>query len=337
MDHSPPSTPAQTDLRRAEGGGVFVPSSLWLDQDDAHQRIAEKLDRGTIDAAAARNLEHFAEHGYLIFPLEADSATLDAVPEAVDRAWRDRPADLAYAYDGPARSMRYADPSRDRRSRYRIHDLHSHSTAALELYLHRQIFRWVELILGEEPVAIQSLAFEFGSQQLLHRDQVVVPTASPGHLVAAWIALEDITPDCGPLVYVPGSHRLPCYETEPGDYRFDGRRMGPEVVEQGLAWEAEQERRRGLEPQLFTARRGEVLLWHAALRHGGSEVRDESATRKSFVVHYSSASTYHSRSITVADPLPGGGESERVMETHELLEKDGCRGFQNPMLGQQVS
>ncbi len=141
--------------------------------------------------------------------------------------------------------------------------------AALALYLDRQIFAHVGRLFGEEPVAIQSLYFEFGSQQALHRDPVVVPIHEPGHMIAAWIALEDISPDCGPLLYVPGSHRLPYCELAPGEYQFDGRRMGPEVVERGLAWEAEQYRRHGLESRAFTPRRGEVLLWHASLTHGG--------------------------------------------------------------------
>lgn len=268
----------------------------------------------------------------MVFPLDVDPAIFDRLNADVDRCWQRQPADLAYAYDGPARRMSFADERRERRSRSRIHDLHSHSESALALYLNRQIFDWVELIAGTEVVAIQSLAFEYGSQQLLHRDAVVVPTGAPGHLIAAWIALEDIGPDCGPLIYVPGSHRLPCFETAPGEYEFDGRRMGPEVVEKGLAWEAEQERRHGLEPRLFTARRGDVLLWHAALRHGGSEVVDDRLTRKSFVVHYSTRSTYEARSISIAEPA-ADGERWQILETRELLERYGCRGFQNPMLG----
>ena len=314
-------------------GGVVPPSSLWIDQDDAHDRVEDKLVAGEISADTATQLDHFIDQGYLVFSLDVDPDLLEQVNACADRLWKERPADLAYAYDGPARPMTAAQEARERRSRYRLHDIHSHCPAAHELYLSRQIFDWVNLLLGEEAVAIQSLYFEYGSRQLLHRDPVVVPIASHGHMVAAWIALEDISPDCGPLQYVPGSHRLPYFETAPGDYRFDARTMGSEVVEKGLAWEAEQYRSSGLETRHFTPRRGEVLLWHASLSHGGSEVRDERLTRKSFVVHYSTRSTYEVRSIGVAEAGEDGGETWRVMETRELLERDGCRGFQNPMLG----
>ncbi|MEM7351822.1 MAG: phytanoyl-CoA dioxygenase family protein [Acidobacteriota bacterium] len=326
------ANPSSSESATSTDGGIFLPSSLWIDQDDAGERIEAKLGTGEITPEQAEGLRHFIDHGYLIFRLDLDPADLEQVTTDAVACWRDKPADLAYAYDGPARRMTHADEARERHSRYRIHDLHSHSQAARGLYLNRQIFDWINLLLGEEAVAIQSLFFEYGSQQLLHRDPVVVPVASHGHMIAAWIALEDISPDCGPLTYIPGSHRLPYFETAPGDYRFDAQRMGPELVERGMAWEADQRRRHGLEPQAFTPKQGEVLLWHASLAHGGSEVRDETLTRQSFVVHYSTRSTYDVRSIGIAEPV-AGEDQWQVLETHELIEHQGCRGFQNPMLG----
>src|SRR6266516_4337125 len=77
-------------------------------------------------------------------------------------------------------------------------------------------FRFVELIFGAPAIAFQSLYFEYGSQQGLHRDPMFVVTDPPSHLLASWVALEDITPDSGPLAYVPGSQHLPWYEFEPG-------------------------------------------------------------------------------------------------------------------------
>ena len=324
-----------TKARSTGDGGLYVPSSLWIDQPDAPERIETLRAVGQIDDGMARDLSFFVENGYVVLDLEVGKEVLDGVVEAAEQAWRDKPADLAYAYDGPARRMVHADESRERRSRYRIHDLHSHSDAAHQLYLNRQLHDFVRAALGEEPVAIQSLFFEFGSQQLLHRDPVVVPIGSPGHLLAAWIALEDIHPDCGPLVYIPGSHRLPYFELAPGEWEYDGRRMGPEVIEKGMAWEEEQYRRHGLERQHFTPKKGQALIWHASLTHGGSEVRDEALTRKSFVVHYSSRSTYPERSITIAEPGSPevGGEQQRVLATRELLELEGRLGFLNPMQG----
>ncbi len=311
--------------------GIFVPSSLWIDQPDARERIDQRLARGEIDEEMAEGLIHFTEKGYLVFDLGVDDSLLTQLHADVDRFWTDGPEDLAYASAGPARRMVHAKPS-ERVPGSRIHDLHSHSAPALDLYLNRRIFEWIGLFFDEEPVAIQSLYFDFGSEQTLHRDPVVVPIFEPGHMVAAWIALEDISPDCGPLRYVPGSHRLPYYELAPGEYQFDGRRMGPEVVEKGLAWEAEQYRRHKLEVMSFTPKRGQVLLWHASLTHGGSPVNNPELTRKSFVVHFTSRRSYPTRSIGIVDAAQGS-EPWRSFETQELIERDGCRGFRNPMSG----
>jgi hypothetical protein len=43
---------------------------------------------------------------------------------------------------------------------------------------------------------------------------------------------------------------------------------------------------RALEQRLFRPRRGDVLLWHADLAHGGSPIVTPGLTRKSLVTHY---------------------------------------------------
>ena len=49
-------------------------SDLWLDQPDAHDRIADRLARGDITADEAERLGHFADFGYLTFSLDLDEA-----------------------------------------------------------------------------------------------------------------------------------------------------------------------------------------------------------------------------------------------------------------------
>jgi ectoine hydroxylase-related dioxygenase (phytanoyl-CoA dioxygenase family) len=182
--------------------------------------------------------------------------------------------------------------------------------------------------MGPDTLAIQSLFFEFGSEQAIHRDPIVVPTGAHGHLLAAWIALEEIGPDCGPLVYVPRSHHLPYYEFSPGEYRFDGSRMGAAEAKAAMSWFDGQCDQFGLAARPFTAKRGDVLFWHASLAHGGAPVADPAKTRKSFVVHFSTAATYPKRDIRLTDDDRGG-----VWETREILVRSGSRGYQNPALG----
>lgn len=311
--------------------GIRLESDLWLDRPDAVQQIAERQAACQLTAEQAERLRFFAEHGYMLFALDLDAAEIDALVDGVDQLWEERPTDVAFACDSPARPMHRGDVA-ERRARYRLHDIHSHLPAARALYLNEQIFAEVRRILGDDAVAIQSLFFEFGSEQMLHRDPVVVPTGAPGHLLASWVALEDIHPDCGALVYIPGSHRLPYYAFGPEQYMFDAATMGEAEVEAAFAFDEAQCAKHGLEPRLLTIKKGECLIWHASLRHGGGPVRDPSLTRKSFVVHYAPRATYGTRAITVFDrddQTPG----PTVFETDTLLRAPGAAGFDNPMRG----
>lgn len=74
---------------------------------------------------------------------------------------------------------------------------------------HPKILRWIHLLMDRPPAPFQTITCHKGSQQGVHSDSIHMTTYPLGYLTAAWIAFEDIHPDSGPLVYYPGSHRLP--------------------------------------------------------------------------------------------------------------------------------
>jgi phytanoyl-CoA hydroxylase len=315
----------------------FLASDLWVDQPDAARRIDGWRKKGEVGAEQAEKLRSFVDRGYLTFDAGLPPRVFAEVAADLERVWRDRPADLTYSPHGPLRSFAYADPARDRRPSYRIADLHAHSQAALAIYLWRPIFDYVERILGQPAVATQSLYFEYGSQQALHRDPVFVQTRPPSHLVAAWVALEDISPQSGPLVYVPGSHRLPYYQLAPGYHRFDESRYGEREADAMAAFDREQVQAHGLGSESLACPRGEVLLWHSSLLHGGSAVADPSRTRNSFVIHFSTLAGYKLRRERLVELLPGPDgatvQRPRIFETETVLTADGCHGFDSPVRG----
>ncbi len=315
----------------------LLASDLWVDQADAARRIDQWLKKGEIGAEQAANLRQFVERGYMVFDAGLPPRVFDELAADLERVWRERPADLTYSPHGPLRSFAHADAARDRRPSYRIADLHAHSAAAREIYLWRPIFEYVERILGQPAVATQSLYFEFGSQQALHRDPVFVQNPAASHLVAAWVALEDIHPDSGPLVYVPGSHRLPYYQLAPGDHRFDESRHGETETHAMGEFDRAQVRAAGLGTERLLCRRGEVLLWHSSLLHGGSAVADPARTRNSFVIHFSTLASYKLRRERLVELVPGpGGETvsrPRIFETETVLVAGDCHGFDSPVRG----
>ena len=304
------------------------PGLIWLDERSARSDISSRARDGEITAAEEANLAKFAADGYFVIRIALSEEDAKAIDRDVNRLWSTKPENVAFAYDSPPKRFSAAVEWSDRKPRHRIHELHAASEQALQLYLHPVLHRYASLILGETAVATQSLYFEFGSQQALHRDSTVVPTPQFGRLVAAWIALEDISPESGPLAYVPGSQRFPFYDFGSGDYTYDpSRHTGADVAAAMAFYSAELERS-GLPVRQFNAARGEVLIWHSALMHGGSAPLDEHRTRKSFVVHYSTLSSQRSRECAVSEEA---GES--VFTTQQILERGGAYGFANPLDG----
>jgi len=315
-------------MQQLQGGSVYVHSDLWLDQPDAHDRIEARCAAGMLTPDEAEKLHGWVDNGYTTISLGLDDAFCNDLNSEVDALWEVRPEDLAISpHVGPKRSFRDYD-GRVREPGYRIPDLHSHSQRALDLYLHPALFRMVELIFDQPAIAFQSIYFEHGSMQGLHRDPMFVATRPPLNLCAAWIALEDITADSGPLAYVPGSHRLPWFEFEQGTIECRLRVPRERQVE-GAAWMAETMRENGLEARAFTCKRGDAFLWHAGLAHGGEPIRNRDRTRRSFVVHYSTAADYKSRTASM-DVREDGGWRTVARTTDVIIARNGARGLDSP-------
>jgi ectoine hydroxylase-related dioxygenase (phytanoyl-CoA dioxygenase family) len=145
----------------------------------------------------------------------------------------------------------------------------------------------LEFILGRKVIPFQTINFYTGSEQSAHSDSIHMTTYPLGYLIAIWIALEDVHEDSGPLSYYPGSQKLPYLLN-------DGYERGGNVFTVGadsnyLKYEekiGEVVRERKLPRKVFTAKKGDVLIWHANLIHGGEKIARPGATRKSMVVHY---------------------------------------------------
>jgi ectoine hydroxylase-related dioxygenase (phytanoyl-CoA dioxygenase family) len=326
------SSPGTPPGRLAANG--LLESDLWIDRPDAADELARRVDRGEISGVEATHLAHFLEHGYFVFRPAIDERLFDELLSDVDRVWREQPPDAAFAFHSLLTRFSGHDEA-SRRVGCRLGDFHGYSPAALALYLQPEIHRYARLILDEEVVAKQSIFFQWGSGQALHRDPIHVRVHPASHLVAAWIALEDISAGSGPLTYVPGSHRVPYQEFEPGRYFADIGKDGAAAIQALETADIERCRAAGLEARPFLARRGEVLIWHHSLLHGGSIPTDPEATRKSFVVHLSSLANTHEVGSTYVDPYlprdPGEPPRSAPYVSRRVITLDGCHGFEDPL------
>jgi ectoine hydroxylase-related dioxygenase (phytanoyl-CoA dioxygenase family) len=105
-------------------------------------------------------------------------------------------------------------------------------------------------------------------------------------MCAVWVALEDMTEDNGPLVYVPGSHKLPIFDfydmkVKVPEYgkQFDSYREYEEFI--GQLVEVNE-----LEVKPLRCKKGQALVWAANLIHGGDVIKDPNSSRYSQVTHY---------------------------------------------------
>jgi ectoine hydroxylase len=244
------------------------PDIPWIDRPDAEQVLEEKPFFKDLDPKTQSQIRGFLRDGYLVLENFFDPEETDALNREVEELLASGRTDFNY-------------------TGRKIFNLHEQSLLAdARFFRNPQLLEILTFLLGKKVIPFQSLNFTLGSEQRAHSDSIHMTTEPPGYLIATWIALEDCTPDNGPLVYYPGSHRLPFVGTsdyDSGNTRFTigehSNRRYEDKIEQLI-------RERNLEKRPFLGKRGDVLIWHANLLHGGSPINTPGATRRSMVCHY---------------------------------------------------
>jgi len=195
----------------------------------------------------------------------------------------------------------------------RTMNFHQESPAAREALSDPRLLGVLQALLGEEPFFLQSIYFRRGSEQAPHSDYLFMSTAPVLQLCGVWIACEDVTEDAGPLVYYPGSHKIASigiperYESRIDAVRKDIDEREPELTEfyserrmmsgESLLtcvfydeWitELHTALERGDYPKtVLLPQKGDCVVWHATLIHGGSPVTGgPERTRRSLVAHF---------------------------------------------------
>jgi hypothetical protein len=140
-------------------------------------------------------------------------------------------------------------------------------------------------LYGRPAFPFQTLNFPVGTQQHAHTDSVHFSSMPERFMCGVWVALEDIHPDAGPLLYYPGSHRLPIFTNEHIGFASHRALETPTQAVYEAMWDDLVEAE-GLRPALFAPKRGQAVIWLANLLHGGSPQKDLNRTRWSQVTHY---------------------------------------------------
>lgn len=232
--------------------------------------------------------QQWSDLGYLLLPGFFSADQINHINDLIDRLWRQRKTlDAQYVIDifvetDREKRVYFSDAPMDARKQpYKLNDLFLSQAAVREMIVGKALGPILAELLQGSPMVCNTLNFEFGSQQDYHFDTFYMPSPTPNKMVASWIALEDATPHNGPLSYFPGSHKIPPYHFSNGSTIVVNDEM-PQFRD----YVFKQIEQRGLQAETLMASKGDVLIWHSQLFHGGSEIKDKSKTRKSLVTHY---------------------------------------------------
>ena len=265
--------------------------------------------RGVAQLSSAQR-KQFSEDGFLVLPGFFTENELAAAAGAYDRLWHELPGDVVVDSEVSGRRMYIRDlTEEERRGSFKVNDLYLRDENLRKAVLSDRLGAMLRELLEDDPVIINTLSVERGTQQADHLDTLFMTPPTPGHLLATWVAIEDVDADAGPLRYYPGSNHIEPYRFEDGGYHVRNDEMP-----RWAAYMAGAVERHGLEDTRFLAKRGDLFIWDAWLLHGGSEIGRPDLTRKSLITHYFTKTDCEGFRADLR-PTPGGWYWNRAPQT----------------------
>lgn len=212
-------------------------------------------------------IEDFQRDGYLVLDFCLDLALVDQIVAATEPHYQKKENSDSYFHG------------------LRIQDAWRLLPQVREVALDARILSALEQLYGRKAFAFQTLNFPIGTEQKIHSDTIHFNSKPAGYMAGAWVALEDVDENNGALLYYPGSHLLP--EVTMQDIGLDAtsnQYRNYEIHIQQMVQQMVQDKQ--LTPTRGILKKGQVLLWHANLLHGGGSHPDKSRSRHSQVTHY---------------------------------------------------
>ncbi len=210
--------------------------------------------------------ERFEQNGYVILDFEFSFEVIDSI--LVDLSGK-------YRYDSEHYNLNN-----------RIENGFNFCPGVKALATDIEILGSLRELIGGDFFPFQTLNFERGTEQRFHSDWYHFAPLSNAGLAGVWVAFEDIDAENGALSVIPGSHKLPYFFPEDLGIKR-GLKSDPykyySLYEDAIDNLIREE---GLKPVIVPMRKGQILIWHANLIHGGSRIGDANRTRYSQVTHY---------------------------------------------------
>jgi len=282
---------------------------FWIDRADWLDRLALKHRKGEVSDELSHAIFSFVRDGYYVIKGAVSERTVDALNAEIENFWQKPPAGLLIETFEPDGVHKYIPADIKYRSgTTKLLDPHAFSSLAREAIAAPKVMEFLSAVFEDKPKAFQGLYFHKGSEQRIHKDSAYVKVdTNPMHLVATWLALQDVSPGTGELCYYVGSHRAP-------DYLFGGANKWmeshPEEHPRFLDSLDEDAAQYKHVKGSFLAKKGDVLIWHGDLAHGGAPITSPGSTRKSLVTHLTTGSD---------DPFYRRDNQHRVLTTDRCI------------------
>ncbi|HAZ47876.1 MAG TPA: phytanoyl-CoA dioxygenase [Cyanobacteria bacterium UBA11369] len=271
----------------------------WLDRPNAKKLLAAKYKSKAISSQEYEWLRQWIDEGYFVVDDAIDRNLLNPMIADLDNLWyadepipgviihnlgldKDSCRDYTHA-EVLSLEQSVREQMRDN-SNWRIHELYKISENARQIFYSPTLAHLASLVLGKESHPKYSISFHWGSGQFLHQDMAVFHIFPLNYLLGVWVAAEDISPDSGPLVFYPGSHKEKMYEKFDNYPQTNLRTADKETFHTYI--DSVNQVAKKYERKEFIAKKGQALFWHGMLIHGGGRINNPSLTRRSFVIHY---------------------------------------------------
>lgn len=241
------------------GKGDLQKEEMWFLQGDG-----SRLAASTLDAPTKASLEDLRTNGVAILKGNVPAELCDEVVRDFRKFCAVTPESGDY---------------KDEHSLYeRLACLHLVSESARRVAFHPTVVKIVEAAFGRPLVVVGSLFFDKGSTQSVHRDTPAFFTNPLNHYFGVWTAFEDVVPGSGALSYYRNGHKV----------ARDADLVGNPAVNDKTYFETiiQACRQNNLELVEYYPKKGDTLIWHPELPHGGAPILDPGLSRRSMVFHY---------------------------------------------------
>lgn len=256
---------------------------MWIDEPDA----TDRLNKLRLSDVTRNIIASIITEGFAIVPR--------AVPDSVCK-------NLVTDYEEYVKKFPESEYRDSNNHNVRFVNFHLASPNGMIVATNSVAHDAISEMFRAESCAYTSLFFKHGSQQALHRDTPHFCTYPEDSFFGLWTALEDVTEENGPLVYVPGSHRL---AIPPAESYVNGiGRIVRVMTKKNVRAALEKYNSdviaaaQTLPTRKATIKRGDIVIWHPKLVHGGSIISKPGATRYSLVTHCAPRGVYVSYANT---------------------------------------